>query len=222
MIMKQVTFLLFFATLLLFSCNNSNKKQKDNSEAKTEQSKSYENKDIDIDENISKSKSESYYDGFLINSKELDFIIINEPLPEPIPDFISYQMYEKLEYEEGVEYIYNYFSITDNKNEVIRAQLNDGIVTNIFVLSDVAQTEEGIGIGASLDDICGVYLDIELYYTYESDIFFAETPKYPDVQFVISEDSYKYDKKDLTNSDLVEVKPEDFDEKAKIVEIRMF
>jgi hypothetical protein len=218
--MKLSLLYIVIIAITIVSCNNAgNKKTSDNNNEIVEDVS--ENKTNKTENKIENKETESYYDGFLIENGSLDFLIIGKKLPNPIPDFVSYQIYEKSIMEEGVDNIYQYFAITDNNKEIIKAQISDNIITSITILTSNAKTQEDIGVKSSLEDMCGVYPDIKLFYTYVSDLFFAVTPEYPELRFIISPESYKYDKSDLTNSDMIEVGPQDFDETAHIVEIKL-
>lgn len=218
--MKKLLYIIVLFVFVLTSCNNLGKKKTEKTQ--NENRTQTEEEIIEANNENTENTEESYYDGFIIRSKEVDFIEIGKPLPNPVPDFISYQFYEKSVEEEGEEYIYSYFAITENKNEVIKAKLEENKVVEILILKNVAQTEEGVGIGTKLEIMCGFFPEIKIYYTYVSDRFFAETPEYPDVQFIVSGDSYLYSKTDLTNTDLQEVYPQDFSETAEITQIRLF
>jgi hypothetical protein len=138
--MKLSLLYIVIIAITIVSCNNAgNKKTSDNNNEIVEDVS--ENKTNKTENKIENKETESYYDGFLIENGSLDFLIIGKKLPNPIPDFVSYQIYEKSIMEEGVDNIYQYFAITDNNKEIIKAQISDNIITSITILTSNAKTQ---------------------------------------------------------------------------------
>lgn len=197
---------------MLWACNNkaNNKTSKTDKQA------------TEVDTSANKNLEDSFYDGFLIQNQSLDFLVISEALPNPIPDFISYEISEKMISEEGVEIIEKSFVVKDNGKIVFSSQLSGDVVNEIRIFSDIAQTDEGTGVGTSLVKLLEIYPDTEMQYSYVSDKFFATSSNYPNVQFILNNDAYTGDSDKLADSDLVILQADEFNESSTVIEVRIY
>ena len=90
------------------------------------------------------------------------------------------------------------------------------------MLSPLFKTKKGIGIGSGLQKLGEAYGELKLWYTYVADLFIAETTQLKNIQFCIDPQAFLGDRDALYESDMIELKADDFLPDAKIETIRVF
>lgn len=93
-------------------------------------------------------------------------------------------------------------------------------ITEIIALSDRFKTEDGIGVGSTIDEFTSTYSDYKLWYTYVSDRFVLETPQH-DMQFLLQEKDYTGGEINF-ESEITPLKIENFDSESTIHKVRIF
>lgn len=223
--MKNSTILILVGMLLMLgACNNPSSKKNNKSDAPVANSNNTKDttikNDLPTDKNIEES---SYYNGFIIGENSLDFLIVGEALPEPIPSFVSYEISEKTIMEEGVELTIRKLIINDMGNVIIKVDLsNDDVVQEINIMSSVCKTAENIGVESLLSELIEKYSDDIIEYSYVNDTYFVTVKEYQHVQFVLNHDSYIGNTDKLNKSDLISLSKDEFNETAEVSKVRIF
>lgn len=161
---------------------------------------------------------------FEISKNKVGFAVIGDSIIHKIPSNISYEIKTITRSEEGVDYEIKTLSLYNNGAVMMRIELSeDDKVIEISVLSALPVTNAEIGVGSSLQDFIVAYPDYKLWYTYVSDRFILETNKLKGVQFLIDIKDYSGDKNKLkAATDIIVLKPNDFNSDAVISSIRVF
>ena len=97
---------------------------------------------------------------------------------------------------------------------------NDALIGELEVVSSLYETEEGIGVGSSLNDFYSYYPKAEAFYTFVSGMYWLEQPDLKETQFMIDEETYLGEPDD--SSDLTELKKSKLDMKGRITSIRIY
>jgi len=92
-------------------------------------------------------------------------------------------------------------------------------IGEIMVLHGEYQTEEGIGVGSSLQEFIQAYPDYKIWYTYVSDRYIIQHSK-SSIQFLLDEKGFIGEKQ--INSEMTPLKASDFKENTKIEKIRVY
>lgn len=210
--MKSFKFIIFIFFLIIISCVNRSKESTDKQLNKsityennnTKKTKDLEhNKDVKIDvlglkigDNIPE-KIEGYK---LIKSVK----IVEEGNEEPIIKVI----------ENGREIIELSFAY-DSENEKFTNKIGE-----ILILSSKFKTKENIAVDSTIEDFISVYSKYFIWYTYISDNYIIENNN-KNIQFLLDEKCY-IGKTELYESDMVELKKEDFKRNSRIKAIRIY
>jgi len=117
--------------------------------------------------------------------------------------------------ESGVEL----FKIKQNYNYSQRRY--EDIVGEINIINPRFKTHKSIGVGNTIEEFFKVYNDGVLNYSCVSDPFWIITEELNNTQFEVDFNSFTSDI-DLYSSDLVELKPEHFNNSGKITRIRIY
>lgn len=130
---------------------------------------------------------------------------------------------------EGEQYEEPWYVLKRNGQEVLRVlpgydpDTDDfsNLVSEIRIDSDACATKEGARVGQSLDRLAGTYTKLTFWYSYVSDMFVAETPVLPGVQFLLDGKGFVGSRDDLADSDLVFLSRSDFRPDTRIRTIRV-
>lgn len=91
----------------------------------------------------------------------------------------------------------------------------------ILVHNNRFKTDQGIGVGSSIEELMAAYDEVEFWYTYVSSQFVAEAKGLNNIQFLIDPSAY-LGKANLQGSDRVIVQKEDFKANTSIVSVRVY
>jgi hypothetical protein len=113
--------------------------------------------------------------------------------------------------------------LKDNNLDLVKFSVNEQKkITEIEVLSPLYKTAEGIGIGSTLATLMTKYPDIQIWHTYVSGRFIAETKILKNVQFFLDPNSFTGDTGQLYNSDIVNLSSDQFTIDARVIAVRIF
>lgn len=170
---------------------------------------------------VEQTKVQTTEKSYLIKEKSIGDVHIGEVLTK-VPYF-KYEIKDSTINEEGTEYQRQCAFVTEDDELLMFLWLNDlNTVDEIKIISEKFRTAQNVGVGSSLTDLLAGSGEIEIYYTYESDRFYAQTDNLTDIQFNISPHYYIGNKGQLTESDNVTIKPSEFKKDAEIESIRIY
>lgn len=202
--MKRLSFFLI-SIFIFYACNSK-------------QSDSEKNNDSLLVEQTKVPPAEKSY---LIKEKSAGNVNIGEVLTE-FPYF-KYEIKDSTINEEGNQYQRQCAFVSEDGEIQLFLWLNDSnIVDEIKIISGKFKTPQEIGVGSSLTNLLASNDEIKIYYTYETDRYYAQTNNLIGVQFNISSAGYKGNNEQLTESDNVLLKPSEFKKEAKIESIRIY
>lgn len=114
-----------------------------------------------------------------------------------------------------------YILYTDGKKHLILKPKydNEEVIGEILVFDKEYQTEEGIGVGTTIEEFTEIYPDFKIWYTYVSDRYIIQNQK-SSVQFILNENDFTGEKQ--IKSEITPLKAVDFKENAVIGEIRVY
>ncbi len=92
---------------------------------------------------------------------------------------------------------------------------------DIVVHSDRFKTAQGMGVGNTVEELMAAYGDVELWYTYVSGMFVAQSKSLAEIQFLIDPTAY-VGQANLEDSDRVDLTPADFKPNAPVVSVRVY
>lgn len=93
-------------------------------------------------------------------------------------------------------------------------------IGEIFIKDKRFRTEKNIGVKSTIDDFISAYNNYKIWYTYVSGMFVIQSNDMK-IQFILDERGY-IGKKNLTESDMVVLKKDDFSSNTRIVKIRIY
>jgi hypothetical protein len=215
--MKKSVLFSAISSLLLLSCNPSEKKESTSGSNKADSI----NKEQAVSVGTDIEKSFPFITGEGIGAFKIGSII-----PKSVEGYEIKREIVVEETEEG-DYQEEKFFVLKNGEKlwVLSTQLNPNTGTNndtiseINILSDKLKTKEGIGLNSRLESFIDKYPDQLLWYTYIGAMFVLESPSVEGAQFIL-------DEKDFTgkvagNTDSEPVRTSDFKKDAKIKKIRI-
>lgn len=94
------------------------------------------------------------------------------------------------------------------------------LIAEIHIHSANFITDEGIGVGSTIDEFFDTYEDANAFYTYVSGFFWLDTQEVSGVQFMMNEKDYSVEPG--FDSDLTELDRALFKDQAKIAYIRLY
>ncbi len=103
----------------------------------------------------------------------------------------------------------------DSSNEKFTNKIGE-----ILIFTDKFRTNKDIGVNSTIEDFISTYSKYFIWYTYISNSYIIQT-KESNIQFLLDEKSY-IGKNDLYDSDMAELKKEDFEKNSKIKVIRIY
>lgn len=202
----KILALLFFC-IILSNCNEANETKK-------------EIKKNNIENSIPLKKELNY----LIRENGVLDLNLNDIIPNKIENFKivkSTKIMEEGDEEPVINLIENNTQILeislkydDEKQKFINQ------IGEFLIKSNIFKTKEKIGVDSTIKDFIKVYPKYRIWYTYISDSFVIEFKK-SRIQFLLENKGY-IGKKDLMESDGIELKLEDFLPNTKIKEIRIY
>jgi len=179
-------------SLLLLSCNNTANKTSDNQ--------------------------------FLITEKGVPGISLGDTMPDKLQ---NYQLVKStIDAGEGNQQ--PVINILENNLEMLQISFRynaetdnyNNIVSEILVKNIKYKTPEGIAVQSTIYDFVTSYPNYVLWYTYISNMYVIQS-KNNKIQFLLDSKGYT-GKKDLTQSDMVELTKDDFLTDTKITAIRIY
>ncbi len=210
--MKSFKSIIFILCFILISCKND--------------SKEGTNKQINDSINFEKNNIKKPKDLELKKELKIDVLglSIGDTMPEKIEGYKLIKSIKTVEegneepivkvVENGSEVIELSFAY-DSKNESFTNKIGE-----ILIFSDKFRASNNIGVNSTIEDFIANYSKYFIWYSYVSNIFVIETEK-NNIQFILDESSYT-GKSDLYESDMVELKKEDFIKNTKIKAIRIY
>ncbi len=210
--MKLFNTIIIFLCFIIISCKESSKETEDK---QLNDSITYENN------NIKKSKDFEYNKEFKIDILGLN---IGDTIPEKIEGYKlikSVKIVEEGDEEPIIKVLENgrevfQLSFTyDSENEKFTNKISE-----ILIFSNKFKTNENIGVNSTIEDFIDVYSIYSIWYTYISNNYIIENEN-KNIQFLLDE-KYYVGKKELYESDMIELKKEDFAKNSRIKAIRIF
>lgn len=210
--MKLFNTIIIFLCFIIISCIESSKETKDK---QLNDSITYENN------NIKKSKDFEYNKEFKIDILGLN---IGDTIPEKIE---AYKLIKSVKIvEEGDEE--PIIKVLENGREVFQLSFTydsenekfTNKISEILIFSNKFKTNENIGVNSTIEDFIDVYSIYSIWYTYISNNYIIENEN-KNIQFLLDE-KYYVGKKELYESDMIELKKEDFAKSSRIKAIRIF
>lgn len=210
--MKLFNTIIIFLCFIIISCIESSKETKDK---QLNDSITYENN------NIKKSKDFEYNKEFKIDILGLN---IGDTIPEKIE---AYKLIKSVKIvEEGDEE--PIIKVLENGREVFQLSFTydsenekfTNKISEILIFSNKFKTNENIGVNSTIEDFIDVYSIYSIWYTYISNNYIIENEN-KNIQFLLDE-KYYVGKKELYESDMIELKKEDFAKNSRIKAIRIF
>lgn len=210
--MKSFKSIIFILCVTLISCKNN--------------SKEVTNEQIIDSLNYGKNNIKKPKDLKLKKEFKVDVLglSIGNTMPEEIEGYKLIKSVKTL--EEGNEE--PIVKVLENGSEVIELSyaydsVNEkftNIIGEILIFSDKFKATNNIGVNSTIEDFIANYSKYSIWYSYISNIFVIETEN-NNIQFLLDENSY-IGKSDLFESDMVELKKEDFIKNTKIKAIRIY
>jgi hypothetical protein len=130
---------------------------------------------------------------------------------------------------EGEQYEIPWYIVSFKGEDLLRLRpaydyASDGfgdMITEILITSPRCQTAEGAGVGAAVEEVAALYRSLAFWYTYVSDMFVAETPQLPGVQFILDARGFIGARDDLMDSDMVVLARKDFRPATRVRGMRL-
>lgn len=209
--MKLFNSIIFILCFIIISCKNSSKEATN---------KQHNDSIPSENKNAKKGKDLEYYEDLKIDVLGLN---IGETMPQKINGYMLIKSVKILEgeeepiikvFENGIEILQLSFAY-DSLNEKFTNKIGE-----ILIFTDKFRTNKGIGVNSTIEDFIAAYSKYFIWHTYISNNFVIQTEK-PGIQFLLDE-KYYIGKKNLFETDKVELKKEDFEKESKIKAIRMY
>lgn len=163
-------------------------------------------------------------ENYLITENGVLGLSIGESMPEQLE---NYKLTKSVKIvEEGNEE--PIIIIAKNNKEFLqisfRYDQEKGHFTNsigeILIKDKRFKTEKNIGVGSTISDFISSYSNYNIWYTYLSGNYVIQS-KDMKIQFFLDDQGY-IGKQDLMESDMIELKKEDFSINTSIVEVRIY
>ena len=185
--------------------------------------KNQTNKTVKI-ENENSENSIQIEKKYLITEKGVLGLFIGETMPEKLENFKLTKSVKIVE-EGNEEPIIN---LTEDNAVIIQIGLeydqekgNFGNKIGELLIKDKRfRTERNIGVESTIEDFINAYSNYYIWYTYISGMYVIQSRDMK-IQFILNENGY-IGKKNLMESDMVELTKEDFSAKTRIVGIRIY
>lgn len=171
-------------------------------------------------ENENSEKENNY----LITEKGVLGLFIGEIMPETLENF---KLIKSVKIVEGgnQEPIIN---LTKDNTELLQIGFEydqgkgnfNNKIGEIIIKDKRFRTEKNIGVESTIDDFINSYSNYQIWYTYISGRYVIQS-KDMKVQFILDESGYS-GKKNLMESDMIELKKEDFSLNTRIIRIRIY
>ncbi len=210
--MKSFKFIIFILFFTLITCKNN--------------SREVTNEQIIDSLNYGKNNVKKPKDLKLIKEFKVEVLglSIGNTLPEKIEGYKLIKSVKTV--EEGNEE--PIVKVLENGSEVIELSyaydsVNEKFtnkIGEILIFSDKFRATNNIGVNSTIEDFIANYSKYSIWYSYVSNIFVIENEN-NNIQFLLDENSYT-GKSDLFESDMVELKKEDFIKNTKIKAIRIY
>lgn len=210
--MKSFKTIIFILCFTLISCKNN--------------SKEITNEQIIDSLNYGKNNIKKPKD--LKLKKEFKIDVLGLSIGNTVPEKIDgYKLIKSIKtVEEGNEE--PIVKVLENGSEVIELSyaydsVNEKFtnkIGEILIFSDKFRVTNNIGVNSTIEDFIANYSKYSIWYSYINNIFVIETEN-NNIQFLLDENSYT-GKSDLFESDMVELKKEDFIKNTKIKAIRIY
>ncbi len=175
-------------------------------------------------ENENRENSIHIEDKYLITERGVLGLFIGDIMPETLENFKLTKSIKIVE-EGNEEPIIN---ITDDNAEILQIGFEyeetkgnySNKIREILIKNKRFRTDKNIGIESTINDFISSYSNYDIWYSYISGSYVIQS-KDMKIQFLLDENKY-IGKKDLMESDMIELSKEDFSSNTKIVEIRIY
>jgi hypothetical protein len=161
---------------------------------------------------------------YLISETNVLGLFLGDSIPEKLENY-KLTKSVKIVGEGNEEPIIN---LTENNIELLQIgfeydyekELFSNRIGELLIKDKRFRTEENIGVESTISNFISSYSNYYIWYTYISGIYVIQS-KDMKIQFILDENGY-IGKKDLMESDLIELKKEDFLSNTKIVRVRIY
>jgi hypothetical protein len=161
---------------------------------------------------------------YLISETDVLGLFLGDSIPEKLENY-KLTKSVKIVGEGNEEPIIN---LTENNIELLQIgfeydyekELFSNRIGELLIKDKRFRTEENIGVESTISNFISSYSNYYIWYTYISNIYVIQS-KDMKIQFILDENGY-IGKKDLMESDLIELKKEDFLSNTKIVRVRIY
>lgn len=171
-------------------------------------------------ENENSEKENNY----LITEKGVLGLFIGEIMPETLENFKlikSVKIVEGGNQEPIINLIKDNTELLQIGFEYDQGKGNfNNKIGEIIIKDKRFRTEKNIGVESTIDDFINSYSNYQIWYTYISGRYVIQS-KDMKVQFILDESGYS-GKKNLMESDMIELKKEDFSLNTRIIRIRIY
>ena len=156
---------------------------------------------------------------YLITEKGVGDFVLGERIPAAEGFEITEEIWSGGEGEDETVYVVS--EKGEKALEIMPDYPEETVIFEIMIFSDGFHTEEGIKVGAALEDLVRAYPQYSLWYTYISDMFVFDAEGRSGTQFLLDGESFA-GKQDLYSGDSVQLSLEDFKPGTKITSIRIY
>lgn len=160
----------------------------------------------------------------IINEKGVLNLFIGDNIPNKLENFEAIKSVKIVEggneepivrvLEKNEELLQISFQYDANENDYINK------ISELLITNKKFKTDKNIGVESTISEFINSYPNYQIWHTYISNRFIIQS-KESTIQFILDHNGF-IGKKDLLESDRVELKKEDFLSNTKIIEIRIF
>jgi hypothetical protein len=174
-------------------------------------------------ENQNSEKSILKDKNYLITEKGVIGLFIGDSMPERLENYKltkSVKIVEEGNEEPIINLAENNLELMQISFEYDKEKGFTNKIGEILIRDKRFRTEENIGVESTISDFISSYSNYYIWYTYISGRYIIES-KDMKIQFILDENGY-IGKKELMESDMIELSKDDFSSNTKIVEIRIY
>lgn len=166
---------------------------------------------------------------YLIKEGGVDIFLIGQAIP-PQADGYSITKSSETRLEEGLEFAVPIYTISEEGEGLLKIEPFDESNTgpysekigNIYILSGKFRTARNIGLKSTIEEFVAAYPDLQIWYSYVSDIYVIETPRLDKIQFFLDGKDFIKEGGPDFDSDRTILQPSEFKKGSEIKAIRIF